>query len=79
MCEATTQQLRVELKHGKKEAKVLLQEAQWEYESQCSHHFIALYIDSPKFCSHVQSFISYKIFSFSLFQTFHLEKHFMTS
>ena len=38
MHEAATCQLRVELKHGKKETKVLLEEAQWEYDSQFFCH-----------------------------------------
>ena len=41
-----THQLKAELKHGKKETKVLLEEAQWEYDSQFSHHF---YISIPQF------------------------------
>ena len=39
MHEAATHQLKVELKHGKKETKVLLEEAQQEYDSQFSYHF----------------------------------------
>ena len=43
MGEAATHQLKAELKHGKKEAKVLLGEAQWEYDSQSSHHLYTYY------------------------------------
>ena len=39
MCEAATHQLIAELEHGRKETKVLLEEAQQEYDSQFSHHF----------------------------------------
>ena len=79
MCEAATCQLRVELKCGKKETKVLLKEAQQEYDSHTSHHF---YTSIPQFLQNIihmsNLFIFYKIPSFSLFQTFHLGKHFMT-
>ena len=54
MHEAATCQLRAELKCGKKETKVLLEEAQQEYSSQSVHHFHS-YI-SPEYYLHVQSF-----------------------
>ena len=39
MLEAGTHQLKAELKHGKNETKVLLEEALREYDSQFSHYF----------------------------------------
>ena len=54
MCEAATHQLKVELKCGKKETKVLLEEAQQEYDSQLIHHFYTSI--SLEYYLHVQSF-----------------------
>ena len=54
MCEAATHQLRAELKCGKKQTKVLPEEAKWEYDSQSSHHFYTLI--SPEYYSHAKSF-----------------------
>ena len=54
MHEAAIHQLRAELKHGKKETKVPVEEAQQEYDSQFAPHFHSAI--SPKYYSHVQSF-----------------------
>ena len=39
MCEAATHQIKAELRHGKKETKVLLKEAQQEYDGQSAYYF----------------------------------------
>ena len=75
MHEAATCQFRVELKCGKKETKVLLEEAQQEYYSQFAHYFIPLFLQKIIYMSNL--FIYYKIPFFSLFQIFLLGKHFM--
>ena len=68
MHEAATCQLKAELKHRKKDTKVLLAEAQQEYDSQSSHHFISLYLDSPEFCSPVQSFPIFQYIPFPYYR-----------
>ena len=38
MCEAATCQIKAEKKCGKKETRILLEEAQQEYDSQSAYH-----------------------------------------